>query len=101
LAAAVFLTTHFLASKPAIHHLFASVGEMSASTWQKLNMAWVIFFVLAGVLNLYVAYNFSEAFWVKFKVLGFTAITFVFIIVQMLWLFRVIKNDKQREPGTD
>jgi intracellular septation protein len=50
---------------------------------------------------LYVAYNFSEAFWVKFKVLGFTAITFVFIIVQMLWLFRVIKNDKQREPGTD
>ncbi len=62
---------------------------------------WVLFFVLSGFLNLYVAYNFSEAFWVKFKVFGFTAITFVFIFLQMIWLMRLMKDKESQQSEAD
>ena len=39
-----------------------------------------------GILNLYVAFNYSLDFWVKFKVFGLLAITMVFIFTQVIWL---------------
>ena len=58
--------------------------------WQKLNTAWIIFFVVVAVMNLYIAYNFSEEFWVNFKLFGMLGLTFAFIIVQMVILSRYI-----------
>ena len=95
-AAIAFLASQFIGPKPIVQRLFHSVGEMPADRWRKLNIAWVIFFAASGFLNLYVAFNFSESFWVKFKVFGFTAITFVFILVQVIWL---VQNAKQTEPS--
>jgi intracellular septation protein len=37
------------------------------SIWGKLNFAWIIFFLAMGVLNLYVAFQFSEDTWVNFS----------------------------------
>lgn len=92
LAAAVFLGSQFWGDKPVVHRLFASIGRLPVEKWRQLNMTWVVFFVLSGFLNLYVAFNFDEAFWVKFKVIGFTAITFVFIVLQMVWLMRHLEK---------
>ena len=39
-------------------------------TWRQINLLWVIFFLLMGVLNLVIAFHFSEYVWVKFKVFG-------------------------------
>src|SRR5690349_6434671 len=38
--------------------------------WTRLLASWIGFFVLMGVLNLYVAYTFSEQAWVNFKLFG-------------------------------
>lgn len=54
--------------------------------WNKLNLAWTVFFVLLGFLNLYVAFNFTESTWVNFKLFGVTGIMFIFIIGQTLAL---------------
>jgi len=91
IAAIAFLASQFVGEKPIAQRFFDSLGEMAASQWRKLNFLWVLFFTGAGFLNLYVAFNFSEKFWVKFKVLGFTAMSFVFIIGQVFWLMRVMK----------
>ena len=91
-AAIVFLGSQFIGEKPIAQRLFHSIGEMPTIQWQKLNAAWVIFFVAGGFLNLYVAFNFSESFWVKFKVFGFTGITFVFILIQVIWLAQNVKQ---------
>lgn len=92
IAAIAFLASQFIGEKPVAQRFFDSLGEMAAHQWRKLNLLWVLFFVASGFLNLYVAYNFSERFWVKFKVLGFTGISFLFIIGQVLWLMRVMKE---------
>lgn len=95
LAATAFLASQFIGEKPLAQRIFDHLGEMAAKQWRLLNFAWVVFFSCAGFLNLYVAFNFSEDFWVKFKVFGFTAITFLFIIAQVVWL---MKNMKEKEP---
>jgi len=61
--------------------------------WKRLNLAWALFFVILGVLNLYVAYNFSEKAWVNFKLFGFTALIFVFALAQGLYLSKHLLED--------
>ena len=96
---AVFLGSQFVGEKPISQRFFSSVGEMPLEQWRKLNVAWVVFFVAAGFLNLYVAFNFTQKTWAYFKVFGFTAITFVFIIAQVFWLMRHIKElEPEPEP---
>ncbi len=56
--------------------------------WRKLNTAWSLFFLFLGILNYYVAKNFSTDFWVDFKLFGMLGITLVFTILQAIWLSR-------------
>ena len=67
--------------------------RITKNQWNKLNVIWVLFFVVVGILNIYVAYNYSEATWVKFKVFGLMALTFVFMLAQTLWIARQLGDD--------
>ncbi len=51
-----------------------------------INFLWVGWFALLAAANLYVARNFDEDVWVKFKVFGISAAMVVFMIPQVLWL---------------
>jgi intracellular septation protein len=67
--------------------------------WVRLNYVWAGFFAAAGVLNLFMAFvvfKGNTAAWVSFKVFGFTAIFFAFIVVQTLMLSKHIQ-----EPGQE
>ena len=44
--------------------------EAAGQVWQRLNLAWIVFFASMGVLNLWVAYTFSTETWVNFKLFG-------------------------------
>ena len=41
-----------------------------------------------GIVNLYVAYNYSEQTWVNFKLFGFLELTLAFILAQGFYLAR-------------
>ena len=101
LASIAFLLSQFIGEKTIAQRLFHALGELEPQQWQKLNIAWVLFFAASGFLNLYVAYNFPEDFWVKFKVFGFTAITFVFILAQVFWLTRMMKEIEPERPESE
>ena len=76
--------------------LKAVMGEqlaLPARIWQRLNLAWVAFFAAMGVLNLYVAYNYSTSAWVNFKLFGILGLMFVFILAQGVYLSRHAKAD--------
>jgi intracellular septation protein len=100
--AVAFLGSQFVSDKPLAQRFFAlvdglSLEKVTGSQWKKLNLIWVLFFVLVGALNIYVAYNFDEATWVKFKVFGLLVLTFVFMLGQSLWIARMIDDDEQQE----
>ncbi|ABF08745.1 intracellular septation protein [Cupriavidus metallidurans] len=60
--------------------------------WGRLNVAWAGFFAVMGVLNLYVAYQFSTDTWVNFKLFGSMGLMLVFIVAQSIWLSRHIQE---------
>jgi intracellular septation protein len=66
--------------------------------WIKVNYAWMAFFALIGVLNLFMAFVvFKDNFgaWVSFKLFGVTGIFFAFIVIQTLMLS---KHIQEQEP---
>ncbi len=56
--------------------------------WTRLLTSWIGFFVVMGVLNLYVAYNFSTDAWVNFKLFGGMGFMLVFVLLQAIMLAR-------------
>ena len=54
--------------------------------WRRLNLSWIAFFAVMGVLNLYVAFNFSTDAWVNFKLFGGMGLMLVFAVLQALML---------------
>ena len=54
--------------------------------WQRLNFSWVIFFMISGALNIFVAYSFSTDIWVNFKLFGLFGLTILFAIGQAIYL---------------
>jgi intracellular septation protein len=54
--------------------------------WHRLNFAWVAFFALMGLLNLWVAHAYSTDTWVDFTLFGGIGLAGVFIGAQGLYL---------------
>ena len=71
--------------------------DMPDAAWQKLNWSWVGFFAVMGVLNLYVAFNYTTDTWVSFKLFGGTGLMLVFVILQALFMARYIDEKKAPE----
>lgn len=63
------------------------------SLWAKLNIAWFIFFSVLGVVNIYIAYNFSDTFWVNFKLFGVTGANLIFFFAQLPMLIKYLPED--------
>lgn len=63
--------------------------------WGRLNLAWAGFFAVMGCVNLYVAFNFSTAAWVNFKLFGFMGLMIVFIIIQGAVLAKYMPEEKK------
>jgi len=90
--ALVFLGSQFIGEKPVVQRMMESAASLMAAQWRTLNLIWVGFFIIIGGLNLYVAYSFSEDFWVKFKLFGMLGLTLVFVVIQTIWLASVMKD---------
>jgi len=86
LIAIVFLGSQWIGDKTVVQRMLENAAELSADQWIRLNQIWVVFFSIVGGINIYVAYNFSEAFWVKFKLFGMLGLTLIFVIIQSIWL---------------
>lgn len=97
-AAIAFLGSQWFGEMPLVQRFFGLVDELpvdkvTADQWNRLNIVWVLFLVGVGILNIYVAYNFELATWVKFKVFGLMALTFVFLMGQTFWIASLIDDD--------
>lgn len=102
LFAAVFLgSQYFMGKKPLVRRMMENAVSLSEeAVWTRLNLLWVLFFVAMGVLNLYVAFNFPTETWVNFKLFGLMGLTFLFVIVQAVYLARYIVQDEEDAEGS-
>lgn len=94
---AAFLGSQFIGKKNILQRMMGDNLSLSDDVWRNLNYMWVTFFISLGFINLYVAYNFSEDFWVNFKLFGMLGLTFLFIILQSIYLTRHISSTESEE----
>ncbi|MDP3668864.1 MAG: septation protein A [Telluria sp.] len=70
--------------------------KLPEAVWTRVGLAWMSFFFVLGLLNLFVAFvvfkNDTSA-WVSFKLFGITGIFFAFIIGQTLFLSKYIQEE--------
>lgn len=100
LFALVFAGSHLIGDKPLIQRMMGHAIEITEHrVWVQLNLAWVGFFVVAGIANLVVApeidpfgFQFSEDTWVDFKLFGLMGMTIAFVIAQAIFLARYMPD---------
>jgi len=64
--------------------------------WSRLCMAWGVFFLFAGALNLFVAFHYSTSLWVTFKVFGSLALIVAFAVAQAFWVSRYLPDEESK-----
>lgn len=85
-----FLASQLFTRKPLVQRMMSTAITLPTSIWNRLNGAWIIFFLVSGLANLYVAYAFTEAVWVNFKLFGMLGLTLLFVVGQAFYLTRYL-----------
>jgi intracellular septation protein len=93
MALALWISQAWL-GKNLIQAMLGKELQLADAIWLNLNRAWVLFFAAMGVINLYVAYNFSTSAWANFKVFGATGLIVLFTIAQGLYLSKHLPEAK-------
>jgi intracellular septation protein len=83
--------------KNLIKSLLGKEMVLPEGVWNQLNAAWALFFLVMGFVNIYVASNFDEAFWVKFKLFGFTGLLMLFVLLQAPFLARHLQHKESSQ----
>lgn len=72
-----------LMGKNVLKMFLGEAFELPDAKWNSLAMRWGIFFFAMAILNELIWRNFSEDFWIKFKVFGFMPLTLIFTLSQL------------------
>ncbi len=90
------LISEFVFKKNLMRKSMEEIIQLPDLIWSRLNLAWISFFIAMGFLNWYVAFVLFKgdtSSWVSFKAFGSTAIMFVFIVGQTIYLSRHMKDE--------
>ena len=89
----VLLIAEFGFGKNLIKSMMAKQMTLPNPVWRKLMLSWVGFFAVMGILNLYVAFNYSTDAWVNFKLFGGMGLMLVFVVLQALMLAKHVDSE--------
>ena len=89
------------AGRNLMRTLMGAQMTLPAPVWDRLNLIWAGYFIVMGMLNLWVAYTFETDLWVNFKLFGTLALTLLFVIGQGLYLGRYLTDDRAGASGAD
>ncbi|MDP3560941.1 MAG: septation protein A [Legionellaceae bacterium] len=86
LSSLVFLGSGYIGKKTIIQKMMEGNVSLPDKIWSRLNLAWALYFVFMGALNIYVAYYYDTDFWVNFKLFGGAGFMLIFVFLQAIYL---------------
>lgn len=90
------LISQLVLKKPLIQRMLGKELSLPDHVWRTLNMAWALFFLLCGLVNIYVAFWLPQELWVNFKVFGLTGLTLVFTLLSGVYLYRHMPDEDKK-----
>ena len=91
--AIAFAVSQFWGDKNLIERLMGSQIQIPRAIWQRICWVWVAYFSMVGALNLFVAYQFSAATWVSYKMWSFIPLTFFIMVITAIIMSPSLKAD--------
>ncbi len=95
LFALAFAASHFIGDKPLVQRMMGHAVQLPRAHWSRLNVAWIMFFLVCGSANLFVAFVYP-AIWVDFKVFGSLGLTLLFMAGQSFYLIRHMQPEPEK-----
>lgn len=99
--AIVLFGSLFIGKKSILERMLGQQLELPSRAWSRLNQLWIANFLIVGGLNLYVAYNYSEATWVDYKLYSALIFTVVLLILTMFIIFPHIKDQAEASDSSE
>jgi intracellular septation protein len=98
--ALILIGGNLIGQKSMLSRLLGGQLPLPEAVWRTLSWYWAGAFTLSAVLNLVVAYNFSEAFWVSYKLFGGIGLTVLYTALMLIYLGRkgYLKAPEDRDP---
>ncbi len=90
-----FLGSQFIGKKTFVERMMGASLELPGLVWKKLNLMWATFFISVGFINIYVMQNYNTDDWVTFKTFGVPGLMVVFILVQMIFIYKYIPTPEE------
>ena len=87
------LVAHLGFKKNPIRLMMEEHFDAPDRLWNRWLMGWVLFFLSIGAVNLFVAYQFSEAVWATFKVFGVMTLILILSSIQVFTLMPYAKSE--------
>ncbi|RDE09635.1 septation protein A [Pelagibacterium lacus] len=84
-----------VAGHSLLRYVFGEVYKLQERGWYLMTLRWGIFFFVLAALNEVVWRNFSDDFWVAFKVWGIMPLTTIFAMAQLPLLTRYAPKDEK------
>ncbi len=91
--AIAFGASQFIGEKNLMERTLGSQVRLPKPIWTKLNLLWVSNFAIVGALNLVVAYRFSEATWVSYKLYSAIGFTLLLTILTAILISPHLKEE--------
>src|SRR3989344_2254501 len=85
--AGILLISQYL-EKPLLKRFLAEKITLPETAWNRLTISWGIYFLVLGLINVWVAYQYSTETWVNFKLFGTLGMTLCFVFAQITYLSR-------------
>lgn len=90
-----FLGSQFIGKKPFVERMMSKTLTLPALIWRRLNFLWSVFFIGVGCLNVFVIYHFNTDDWVTFKTFIVPGLMLLFILVQIIFLYKHIPDTEK------
>lgn len=82
--AAAFIGFHFFGDRNLLERTLGAQLSLPKAVWSRLNLLWIANFLVVGALNIFVAYRYTEAFWVSYKLYSAIGFTLLLTVVTAL-----------------
>ncbi|KMV29213.1 septation protein A [Photobacterium swingsii] len=86
-----------LMGKPAIKSMLGKELTLPDTVWNKINLAWVGFFSVCALVNIYVAFRLPLDVWVNFKVFGLLVLTLLFTLATGGYIYRHMPKENSSD----
>ena len=97
--AIVFLAAPLFSGKTLMERALGSHMSLDHAIWVRLNNVWCAQFFVVGAANIYVAYRYSESFWVSYKLYSSIGFTIFLSILTVAILAPHMKDSQIKEDS--